>query len=139
MPVFNSGSCGNPVPTISGPGNAQVPQSLIELLVSLHYIQPQGSTTPVPAPACTQAAPFTINGRTDSVPADQGSREVGWSLRRGHAWGALDARGGDRPMVAHIRDQGEVHEVSQQQRRFRGAFLQDSAVEDRGDTAHDGL
>ncbi len=68
MPVFNSSSCGNPVPTISGPGNAQVPQALIELLVSLRYIQPQGSTAGVPAPACTQAAPFTINGRTTQFP-----------------------------------------------------------------------
>jgi phospholipid/cholesterol/gamma-HCH transport system substrate-binding protein len=68
MSVFNSGSCGNPVPTISGPGNAQIPQSLIELLVSLRYIQPQGSTAAVPAPACTQAAPFTLNGRTTQFP-----------------------------------------------------------------------
>jgi phospholipid/cholesterol/gamma-HCH transport system substrate-binding protein len=68
MPVFNSATCGNPVPTISGPGTAQVPQSLIELLVSLRYIQPQGSTAAVPAPSCTQAAPFTINGRTTQFP-----------------------------------------------------------------------
>jgi virulence factor Mce-like protein len=68
MPVFNAGTCANAVPTISGPGNAKVPQSLIELLVALHYIQPQGSTAAVPAPACTQAAPFTINGRTTQFP-----------------------------------------------------------------------
>lgn len=68
MPVFNAGTCANPVPTISGPGNATVPQSLIELLVALHYIQPQGSTAAVPTPACTQAPPFTINGRTTQFP-----------------------------------------------------------------------
>jgi hypothetical protein len=68
MPVFNASSCANAVPTISGPGNAQVPQRLIELLVALHYIQPKGSTAAVPAPACRQAPPFTINGRTTQFP-----------------------------------------------------------------------
>jgi phospholipid/cholesterol/gamma-HCH transport system substrate-binding protein len=68
MPVFSSSTCGNPVPTISGPGNAQVPQSLIELLVSLGYIHAQGNSAAVPAPACNQAAPFTIDGRTTQFP-----------------------------------------------------------------------
>ncbi len=68
MPVFNSSTCGNPVPTISGPGNAQVPQSLIELLVSLGYIHAQGTSAAVPTPACNQAPPFTINGRTTQYP-----------------------------------------------------------------------
>jgi hypothetical protein len=68
MSMFNANSCGSPVPTVSGPGNAQVPQALIELLVSLRYIQPQGSTAAVPAPACTQAPPFTINGHTSQFP-----------------------------------------------------------------------
>jgi phospholipid/cholesterol/gamma-HCH transport system substrate-binding protein len=68
MPVFNSSTCANAVPTISGPGNAQVPQSLIELLVSLGYIHAKGSPGAVPAPACPQQPPFTINGRTTQYP-----------------------------------------------------------------------
>lgn len=68
MPVFNSSTCANAVPTISGPGNAQVPQSLIELLVSLGYIHAKGSPGAVAAPGCTQQPPFTINGRTTQYP-----------------------------------------------------------------------
>jgi phospholipid/cholesterol/gamma-HCH transport system substrate-binding protein len=68
MPVFNASSCANAVPTISGPGNAQVPQSLIELLVSLGYIHAQGNPAAVPTPACNQAPPFTINGHTSQYP-----------------------------------------------------------------------
>jgi hypothetical protein len=68
MPVFSAGSCGNAVPTISGPGTAAVPQSLIELLVSLGYIHAQGSPAAVPVPACSQAPPFTINGHRSQYP-----------------------------------------------------------------------
>ncbi len=68
MPVFNASTCANSVPTISGPGNAQVPQSLIELLVQLGYIHAKGSPAAVPAPACPQQPPFTINGRTTQYP-----------------------------------------------------------------------
>ncbi len=68
LPVFSASTCSNPVPTISGPGNAQVSQGLIELLVQLHYINPKGSPGAVPAPACIQAGPFTINGRTTQFP-----------------------------------------------------------------------
>ena len=83
MPVFNASSCANAVPTISGPGNARVPESLIQLLVELRYIEPTPSLRKkileknpkanllsggVPAPACRQAPPFTINGRTTQFP-----------------------------------------------------------------------
>lgn len=69
LPVFNASSCANPVPTISGPGNTQVPESLIELLVQLGYIHAKGSpSSAVPAPACPQQPPFTINGRTTQFP-----------------------------------------------------------------------
>jgi phospholipid/cholesterol/gamma-HCH transport system substrate-binding protein len=68
MSVFNTSTCANAVPTISGPGTPQVPQSLIELLVSLGYIHAKGSPGAVPAPACRQQPPFTINGRTTQFP-----------------------------------------------------------------------
>jgi phospholipid/cholesterol/gamma-HCH transport system substrate-binding protein len=68
MPVFNAASCAGAVPTISGPGTAQVPQSLIELLVSLGFIHAKGTPAAVPVPACNQAPPFTINGRTTQYP-----------------------------------------------------------------------
>jgi phospholipid/cholesterol/gamma-HCH transport system substrate-binding protein len=68
MPVFNASTCANPVPTISGPGNAQVSQGLIELLVQLHYINAKGSPAAVPQVGCTQAPPFTINGHTSQFP-----------------------------------------------------------------------
>jgi phospholipid/cholesterol/gamma-HCH transport system substrate-binding protein len=83
MPVFNAGTCANGVPQLSGPGNTRVPESLIELLAEMRYIEPTPSLRKkileknpqakllsggVPAPACTQAAPFTINGRTTQFP-----------------------------------------------------------------------
>jgi phospholipid/cholesterol/gamma-HCH transport system substrate-binding protein len=90
MSVFDSSSCSRGVPTISGPGNAQVPLSLIELLVQLHYINPskqlieevgngneqagleklgfKSQPGPLPEPACKQSPPFTINGRTTQFP-----------------------------------------------------------------------
>lgn len=68
LPVFNGSSCSNGVPTISGPGNAQVSQGLIELLVRLGYIKAQGTPSALPTPACNQQGPFTINGRTSQYP-----------------------------------------------------------------------
>jgi virulence factor Mce-like protein len=90
MSVFDASSCPRGVPTLSGPGNAQVPLSLIELLVQLHYINPskqlieevgggneqagleklgfKGQPGTLPEPACKQAPPFTINGRTTQFP-----------------------------------------------------------------------
>jgi phospholipid/cholesterol/gamma-HCH transport system substrate-binding protein len=83
MPVFNAGTCANAVPQLSGPGNARVPESLIELLAEMRYIEPTPSlrakilaknpganllSAGVPTPACTQAPPFTINGRTTQFP-----------------------------------------------------------------------
>jgi phospholipid/cholesterol/gamma-HCH transport system substrate-binding protein len=93
MSVFEASSCSRGVPTLGGPGNAQVPLSLIELLVQLHYINPskqlleevgkgsenpeqagleklgfKGQPGPLPEPACKQAPPFSINGRTTQYP-----------------------------------------------------------------------
>jgi virulence factor Mce-like protein len=68
LPVFSSASCANAIPTISGPGTAQVPQSLIELLVQLGYIRAQGTPSAVPVPGCNQQGPFTINGHTSQYP-----------------------------------------------------------------------
>ncbi|HEY7960880.1 MAG TPA: MlaD family protein [Solirubrobacteraceae bacterium] len=68
LPVFSSVSCANAVPTISGPGNAQVPQSLIELLVSLGYINAKGTPAAVPAPPCNQQGPFSVEGQPKQFP-----------------------------------------------------------------------
>jgi phospholipid/cholesterol/gamma-HCH transport system substrate-binding protein len=43
LPVFSNSTCTNAIPTISGPGNAQVSEALIELLVELGYIRPSAS------------------------------------------------------------------------------------------------
>jgi phospholipid/cholesterol/gamma-HCH transport system substrate-binding protein len=69
LPVFSGSSCPNAIPTMSGPGNAQVPESLIKLLVELNYIKLKGSTpSGVPVPGCTQQGPFTVGGQPKQFP-----------------------------------------------------------------------
>ena len=78
LPVFNNSSCGNPVPSVSGPANATVSQDIInqltQLQVALDPRYPAGSRRPdniintVPAPSCNPQNPFTFNGQTSQYP-----------------------------------------------------------------------
>jgi len=65
LQVFSSGSCASSAPSVSGPPNATVSQSIIEQLVELHIANaPESATNSVPAPPCLQQSPFAFNGQS---------------------------------------------------------------------------
>ena len=66
--VFNTSNCSNPVPSVSGPPSATVPQSLIELILQFKVANPPESPNVVAAPPCSQQGPFTFNGQTSQFP-----------------------------------------------------------------------
>lgn len=68
LQVLNNSSCSNPVPSVSGPPTAQVPQSVIEQLIQFHVANAPESSNTVPAPACSQQEPFAFNGQTSQFP-----------------------------------------------------------------------
>jgi virulence factor Mce-like protein len=68
LQVFNSSSCSNPVPSVSGPPTANVPQSEIEQIIQFKVANAPGAPNQVPAPACNQQGPFTVNGQTSQFP-----------------------------------------------------------------------
>jgi virulence factor Mce-like protein len=78
LQVFSAGSCANSAPSVSGPPNATISQSLIEQLNSPQNLGPQfqynkvanvpGTANAIPAPGCTQQGPFTFNGKTSQFP-----------------------------------------------------------------------
>ncbi len=74
LSVFESGSCSNSAPSVSGPGNEVVSEELITALTSpVHPGESPVANKPkeanaVPAPACNQQGPFTFNGKTSQFP-----------------------------------------------------------------------
>jgi phospholipid/cholesterol/gamma-HCH transport system substrate-binding protein len=78
LQVFSASSCANSAPSVSGPPNATISQSLIEQLNSPQNLGPQfqynkvanvpGTANAIPAPGCTQQGPFTFNGKTSQFP-----------------------------------------------------------------------
>jgi phospholipid/cholesterol/gamma-HCH transport system substrate-binding protein len=68
LQVFNSSSCSNPVPSVSGPANATIPQSLIEQIIQFKVANAPETPNAIAAPACNQQAPFTFNGHTSQYP-----------------------------------------------------------------------
>ena len=68
LQVFNSSSCSNPVPSVSGPPNATVSQSVIEQIIQFKVANAPETPNDVPAPACNQQGPFTFNGQTGQFP-----------------------------------------------------------------------
>jgi phospholipid/cholesterol/gamma-HCH transport system substrate-binding protein len=68
LPVFSSSNCSNPVPSVSGPANENIPQSLIEELIQFKVANAPESPNQVAAPPCVQQEPFTFNGQTSQFP-----------------------------------------------------------------------
>jgi len=68
LQVFSSSSCSNPVPSVSGPENATISQSLIEQIIFFKVANAPETPNAVPAPPCTQQGPFTFNGQTSQFP-----------------------------------------------------------------------
>jgi phospholipid/cholesterol/gamma-HCH transport system substrate-binding protein len=66
---FSTANCADSAPTIEGPANENVSQSLIEELIQRKVANAPGSTSnSVPAPPCKQQGPFTFNGKTSQFP-----------------------------------------------------------------------
>jgi phospholipid/cholesterol/gamma-HCH transport system substrate-binding protein len=68
LQVFNTSNCANSAPAVTGPPNANVSQSLLELIQSFKVANTPESGNAVAAPGCSQQAPFTINGHTTQYP-----------------------------------------------------------------------
>jgi phospholipid/cholesterol/gamma-HCH transport system substrate-binding protein len=68
LPVFETGSCSNPVPAVSGPPNETVSQNLIEQLIQFKVVNAPETPNAVAAPPCNKAEPFTFNGQTSQFP-----------------------------------------------------------------------
>jgi phospholipid/cholesterol/gamma-HCH transport system substrate-binding protein len=68
LPVFSSSSCSNPVPSVSGPANETISESIIEQIIQFKVANAPKHSNEVPAPACNQQGPFTFNGQTSQFP-----------------------------------------------------------------------
>jgi phospholipid/cholesterol/gamma-HCH transport system substrate-binding protein len=69
LSVFSSASCANSAPALSGPPLGTITKETIQQLIEERVVNaPESSSNSVPAPACTQQAPFTFNGQTSQFP-----------------------------------------------------------------------
>jgi virulence factor Mce-like protein len=68
LQVFSNGACSNPTPSVSGPANEEISQSLIEQIIQFHVANAPETPNAIPAPACNQQSPFTFNGFTGQFP-----------------------------------------------------------------------
>jgi phospholipid/cholesterol/gamma-HCH transport system substrate-binding protein len=68
LPVFSSGSCANSAPSVSGPPNETISQSIIEQIIQFKVANTPERANEVPAPVCLQQGPFTFNGQTSQFP-----------------------------------------------------------------------
>jgi virulence factor Mce-like protein len=68
LQVFSNSNCSNPTPSVSGPPNETISQSLIEQLIQFHVANAPETPNAVPAPGCNQQSPFTFNGFTGQFP-----------------------------------------------------------------------
>jgi phospholipid/cholesterol/gamma-HCH transport system substrate-binding protein len=68
LKVFEGGSCANSAPSVNGPANETISQTLIEQLIQFHIANAPETPNAVPAPGCNQQGPFTFNGQTSQYP-----------------------------------------------------------------------
>jgi phospholipid/cholesterol/gamma-HCH transport system substrate-binding protein len=68
LQVFSNSNCASTAPSVSGPANETIPQSLIEQLIQFKVANAPETPNAIPAPACTQQGPFTFNGFTGQFP-----------------------------------------------------------------------
>jgi phospholipid/cholesterol/gamma-HCH transport system substrate-binding protein len=68
LQVFNSGTCANSAPSVSGPANETVSESIIEQIARFKIANAPGTPNAVAAPPCSQQGPFTFNGNTGQFP-----------------------------------------------------------------------
>jgi virulence factor Mce-like protein len=68
LPVFSTANCANPVPSVSGPADENISQSVIEELINFKVANAPETPNSVPAPPCVQAEPFSFNGQSSLFP-----------------------------------------------------------------------
>jgi phospholipid/cholesterol/gamma-HCH transport system substrate-binding protein len=68
LQVFSNSSCSNPVPSVSGPPNETISQTLIEQIIQFKVANAPETPNTIPAPGCNQQGPFTFNGLTGQFP-----------------------------------------------------------------------
>ena len=68
LKVFEGGACANSAPSVSGPADETISQTLIEQLIQFHIANAPETPNAVPAPACNQQGPFTFNGQSSQYP-----------------------------------------------------------------------
>jgi phospholipid/cholesterol/gamma-HCH transport system substrate-binding protein len=68
LQVFSNSSCSNPVPSVSGPANSTISESLIEQIIQFKVANAPEAPNTIPAPACNQQGLFTFNGQTGQFP-----------------------------------------------------------------------
>jgi len=68
LQVFSNNGCANSAPSVSGPPNETISQSLIEQIIQFGVANTPGAPNAVAAPPCAQQGPFTFNGQTSQFP-----------------------------------------------------------------------
>ncbi|MGA2321375.1 MAG: MlaD family protein [Solirubrobacteraceae bacterium] len=68
LQVFSAGNCANSAPSVSGPANETISESLIEQLIQFKVANKPNGANEVPAPACNQQGLFTFNSQTSQFP-----------------------------------------------------------------------
>jgi phospholipid/cholesterol/gamma-HCH transport system substrate-binding protein len=68
LKVFETGSCADSAPSVSGPANETISQTMIEQLIQFHVVNTPETPNSVSAPACNKQEPFTFNGQTGQYP-----------------------------------------------------------------------
>ena len=68
LPVFSGSTCANSGPSVSGPPNETISQSLIEQIIQFKVANAPGTANSIAAAPCNQQGPFTFNGNTSQFP-----------------------------------------------------------------------
>jgi len=68
LPVFNSSTCSNSAPAVSGPANATISESVIKLIQKFKVANEPEKPNAVAAPPCKQQGPFSFNGESSQFP-----------------------------------------------------------------------
>jgi phospholipid/cholesterol/gamma-HCH transport system substrate-binding protein len=68
LPVFNSSSCSNPIPSVTGPSNETVSEEIIEQIQKFKVANKPGGSNEVATPPCNQQGPSTFNGKSSQFP-----------------------------------------------------------------------
>jgi virulence factor Mce-like protein len=68
LQVFEGGACADSAPSVSGPANETISQTLIEQLIQFHIAITPETANAVPAPACNRQGTFTFNSQSSQYP-----------------------------------------------------------------------